>query len=219
MAKCASCSAPLVANTQICRYCGVRNDIDLQGKHNYVVIEKTSERWCPQCQIPLQTISLALSQPLVIDRCEGCFGLFFDLGEIETLLENATAPVRAINLDLIDNINQERFRSNQPFKYLKCPVCEDMMNRSAFGHKSGVIVDRCNSHGIWLDGGEISHLLEWKQAGGQLRDEQTRLEKQHPNARGNARADIEKLLAQNQNKDRDWSPIGDIAEVIFSLLN
>jgi Zn-finger nucleic acid-binding protein len=120
---------------------------------------------------------------------------------------------------LIDNINQERFSGNQSFKYLKCPVCEEMMNRSAFGHKSGVIVDRCNNHGIWLDGGEISHLLEWKQAGGQLRDEQKRLEGQAPYQRGEAKGDIEKLLAQNQKNVRDWSSIGDIAEVILNLLN
>ena len=42
------------------------------------------------------------------------------------------------------------------------------MNRVNFGHRSGVVVDRCKAHGIWLDNGEITHLMEWKKAGGQL---------------------------------------------------
>ena len=42
------------------------------------------------------------------------------------------------------------------------------MNRKNFGHSSGVIIDQCNKHGIWLDSGEITHLLEWKKAGGEL---------------------------------------------------
>ena len=28
-------------------------------------------------------------------------------------------------------------------------------------------------HGIWLDNGELTHLMEWKKAGGQLLHEQT----------------------------------------------
>jgi Zn-finger nucleic acid-binding protein len=42
------------------------------------------------------------------------------------------------------------------------------MNRVNFGYRSGVVVDQCRKHGIWLDSGEITHLMEWKKAGGQL---------------------------------------------------
>jgi len=37
-----------------------------------------------------------------------------------------------------------------------------------FAYRSGVVVDHCKDHGIWLDSGEITHLMEWKKAGGQL---------------------------------------------------
>lgn len=33
---------------------------------------------------------------------------------------------------------------------------------------SGVIIDRCKEHGVWLDGGELGHLFEWMKAGGKL---------------------------------------------------
>lgn len=217
MPNCNSCSAPLPANSQCCRYCGVRNDIDIQGRHDYHLVQKTSERWCPQCRVPLHSIALPMKKPLVIERCEHCFGLFFDPGEIEIMLENATAPATSINVKLLDNINQDRYRSGQAFKYLKCPVCDVMMNRVAFGHRSGVVVDRCHNHGIWLDGGEISHLLEWKRAGGQLWDEQKRLEAQTKPRRSDAKTDISRVLEQNQRSDSDWSALGHVAEILFSL--
>jgi Zn-finger nucleic acid-binding protein len=40
------------------------------------------------------------------------------------------------------------------------------MSRVNFGYRSGVVIDRCTNHGIWLDSGEITHLMEWKKAGG-----------------------------------------------------
>ncbi|SMG65017.1 conserved hypothetical protein, partial [methanotrophic bacterial endosymbiont of Bathymodiolus sp.] len=42
------------------------------------------------------------------------------------------------------------------------------MRRINFAQKSGVIVDSCRLHGFWLDSGEVTHLQEWKKAGGQL---------------------------------------------------
>jgi Zn-finger nucleic acid-binding protein len=47
-------------------------------------------------------------------------------------------------------------------------------------------VDQCIIHGIWLDSGELTHLLEWKKAGGQL------LHQQHAEA-------LEKQQQQKQN--------------------
>jgi Zn-finger nucleic acid-binding protein len=142
--------------------------VDLQNKQQYTVQTQQSERICPVCHVPLQTIDLKINGHLYIERCETCFGLFFDPGEIETLLENSVSGVFSINRELIENINQERYPTGQKVKYLRCPVCQVLMNRVNFGYRSGVVVDQCRAHGVWLDSGEITHLMEWKKAGGQL---------------------------------------------------
>jgi Zn-finger nucleic acid-binding protein len=170
MAKCSSCSAPLAANTNKCLYCGTRNDVDLKDKHHYAIINKGTSLICPQCSIPLQTIDLKLDGSFLIERCATCFGLFFGTGKIEVLLEKSVNPVFDVNLQQLDQINQDRFPTENEIKYVKCPVCQSFMNRNAFGYRSGVVVDRCKIHGIWLDSGEITHLLEWKKAGGQILD-------------------------------------------------
>jgi Zn-finger nucleic acid-binding protein len=54
--------------------------------------------------------------------------------------------------------------------YVKCPVCAKMMNRINFGARSGVVIDRCREHGVWLEAGELRQLSEWMKAGGRLLD-------------------------------------------------
>jgi Zn-finger nucleic acid-binding protein len=167
MAKCSHCSAPLPANTLYCKYCGTRNDIDLRTVP-FTAEKPAAERICPNCDTALQTVTIKLAEPLAIERCNTCRGLFFDPGEVEYLLENSVSNVFDINAELIDNINNDRYAKNQPIRYVKCPVCRVLMNRVNFGQRSGVVADRCISHGIWLDSGELMHLMEWKKAGGQL---------------------------------------------------
>ena len=168
MTRCNSCSAPLPANINRCTYCNVRNDVDLHGKHNYSIKTRQSDRTCPHCDKPLQTVKLDLNDPFYIERCKICFGLFFDPGEIETLLKSSVSNVFDINLKLIKSINKDRYKKNRQVKYVKCPVCRILMNRVNFGRRSGVVIDQCKKHGVWVDSGEITHLMEWKKAGGEL---------------------------------------------------
>jgi len=168
MARCKSCSAPLPANTNICSYCMVRNDVDLHSKYDFSVTESSSGRICPDCDINLTTIELNAGEALYIERCDQCFGLFFDTGELELFLQNTVTSVFEINREQLHNINQERYQFDQKVSYKKCPECRDFMQRKNYGHKSGIVIDRCPKHGLWLDNGEITHLMEWRKAGGQL---------------------------------------------------
>jgi Zn-finger nucleic acid-binding protein len=150
-----------------CTYCGSRNDTDLAGVHYYTTHELESERTCPRCSIRLRTIDLNINGRFLIERCDECLGLFFDPNELEALLKATVANVFAINRSQLDNINATK-TSEFGVSYIKCPVCNTIMNRVNFGVKSGVIVDRCREHGVWLDGGELRHLFEWMKAGGKL---------------------------------------------------
>jgi Zn-finger nucleic acid-binding protein len=40
-------------------------------------------------------------------------------------------------------------------------VCGELMVRRNFGETSGVVVDVCSPHGVWLDRGELGQLLEF----------------------------------------------------------
>jgi len=168
MPQCSSCSAPLPADTCKCGYCGTRNDMDFAAVNRFT-FDRPSRRQCPDCDIALQTVRLDTGGGVFsIERCQQCFGLFFDVGEVQAFLEASVSPAFAINLKEIANINDERVRVNQPIRYKKCPQCGVLMNRVNFAAMSGVVVDQCKEHGMWLDNGELIHLMEWKKAGGQL---------------------------------------------------
>jgi Zn-finger nucleic acid-binding protein len=182
MARCSSCNAPLSDGSLLCNYCGSRNDIDLKGINYYTTHENDSPRICPRCSVKLKTIDLKLNGTFLIERCDQCLGLFFDPGELEALLEATVTNVFLIDKAGLESINAHRQPDQYPVAYIKCPVCSQFMNRVNFGAKSGVVVDRCKSHGVWLDGGELRHLFEWMKMGGKLLDqerrEQTKIEEQ-----------------------------------------
>ncbi len=176
MAKCINCAAPLPPNSILCDYCGSRNDTDLMGVHTYTTHELESGRTCPGCSITLQTIDLKINGKFFIERCDQCMGLFFDPGELEALLDASVKHVYTINFKKLDNINKNMTPAQKKISYIKCPVCSKTMNRINFGSRSGVVVDCCKDHGIWLEGGELRHLFEWKKAGGTLLHEQRHVE-------------------------------------------
>ena len=172
MANCSNCSAPLPSNSMQFDYCGSRNDIDLKGVHYYTTHEAESERICPRCGIRLETIDLKIEGRFLIERCEQCLGLFFDPGELEAVLQATVSNVFNVNRGQLDNINATMRAHEYGATYIKCPVCTKLMNHVNFGTKSGVIVDRCKEHGVWLDGGELRHLFEWMKMGGKILDQE-----------------------------------------------
>jgi Zn-finger nucleic acid-binding protein len=131
-----------------------------------------SERICPRCGIGLETIDLKIDGKFLIERCEQCLGLFFDPAELEAVMQATVSNVFTVNMSQLDSINATMRANDYGVVYIKCPVCAKLMNRVNFGAKSGVIVDRCKEHGVWLDGGELRRLFEWMKAGGKLLDQE-----------------------------------------------
>ncbi|MBN1130733.1 MAG: zf-TFIIB domain-containing protein [Chitinispirillaceae bacterium] len=168
MPHCKSCAAPLPAYTSICEYCGAKNDVDLRGVSEFTVSQESSDRFCPMCNRSMETISLKGIKEFTIERCPSCLGFFFDPEELNAVLDKSVNQVYSIDMNKIQAMNQMKNRpARRSRAYIKCPVCGDLMNRINFGARSGVVVDQCK-HGIWLDGGALRKLLEWRKAGGRL---------------------------------------------------
>ncbi|MBD3243468.1 MAG: hypothetical protein GF331_22955 [Chitinivibrionales bacterium] len=208
MPNCKNCSAPLPANTLVCAYCGTRNDIDLRGIHQYTVEKPQSERICPRCDEPLRTIDLQIDEAFLIEQCEKCVGMFFDPGEVEALLEKSVSNVYVIDYSRIGQINKQKRHDEYPVGYVKCPVCRKFMNRVNFGHRSGVIVDRCRDHGVWLDGGELRHLMEWTKAGGQLLHQQAQRRNKEANERRRQRLERERQARVKRDRAHGYGGHG-----------
>ncbi|HNX96283.1 MAG TPA: zf-TFIIB domain-containing protein [Candidatus Aminicenantes bacterium] len=176
MATCTHCGAALPPASVTCAFCGSRNDVDLRAIHPFTVTTPVSPRHCPRCRGPLQTLDLKIDGRFLIERCPGCLGLFFDPNELDALLDASLAHVAEIDFTRLQNLTEVKRKDEYPLGYIPCPVCGGLMNRINYGTRSGVIVDRCRDHGVWLDGGELRRILEWAKAGGQIHHERSQLE-------------------------------------------
>jgi len=176
MSNCRNCGAPMPKDTLICPYCKTRHDVDLKGVHHYTLVEPESPRICPRCNKPLQTIDLKIDGTFLVERCDQCMGMFFDPNELETLLEKSVSNVYEIDYNRLKELRHLKRHRDYSVTYIKCPVCSKLMNRINYGSQSGVIIDKCRHHGIWLDGGELRQILDWTKAGGQIHHEKKQIE-------------------------------------------
>ena len=170
MAKCENCGASLEGLEINCPYCGTRNRLKLDEISSYTTVEPLSERNCPECSKPMATIDVGDGGHFYIEHCNDCGGLFFDSGELQELLDSKIKETNILNYSALNSLLVDNPTYNDVVIYRKCPVCSDLMTRENFGAKSGVIIDHCHNHGIWLNSGELNRLLEWKKAGGEIHD-------------------------------------------------
>ena len=172
--KCSSCGGNLRGTEPHCRFCGSREEVDLKtvNRRDLGVAENMS---CPRCEGALHIERLQAGADAEVrfdvEHCLACSGIFFNPGELETFLHNEV--VSTIWLDHERMASMRQTESDplgrlgvRPRHYLPCPVCLEIMNSQNFGRRSGVLIDLCRFHGVWLDGGELRKISEWWQSGG-----------------------------------------------------
>ena len=171
--RCTACGAALPATSLICSFCGTRNAVDLRSLSASTDRAPDAPRPCPECGTNMESVNVGNRKRFFIEQCVRCHGLFFDLNELQALLDDAVAPTFEVNFPLLFSLQNESPVPRRKVTYVPCPDCGKLMNRFGFGQRSGVVVDRCRDHGVWLEGGELHRLMEWKKAGGQVLDQQS----------------------------------------------
>ncbi len=165
--RCKFCSAPLPKKGLICSYCNQRNPLNLNVLSKIEIEDKNSKLNCPVCKSLFDNINIGLKKRVIVQRCNECDGVFISEDTLEQLIYKQTIDKNMIDITVLRFVqNNPRQQKETVISYRKCPVCEKTMQRFNYRTVSGVIVDRCLRHGVWLDGGELKQLFEWKKAGG-----------------------------------------------------
>jgi Zn-finger nucleic acid-binding protein len=102
--------------------------------------------------------------------------MFFNPDELQSLLDEKTNPLVWLDTVHIQQIADD-FGHKHEVVYRKCPMCNERMSHINFAGHSGVILDRCGEHGVWIEGGELRRLTEWWRAGGKLIFQQNEADK------------------------------------------
>ena len=99
-----------------------------------------------------------------IDVCPSCNGIWFDVGELETLIENSPVPV---GLSQEFDVLQKTIQSTPELGTLRnCPHCNLVMGKKNYKRFSGVIIDVCRFHGLFLDAQELEKIQLFIATGG-----------------------------------------------------
>lgn len=138
---CSHCLRSYNRDLPACPFCGGENP---RGKPVPEVLH------CPRCRKELERREFRQEE---LDVCPKCAGFWLDTDEFHNL-----SSERDVYTD--DSIPR-RFRK-APVRakdaYLPCPVCGDLMTRKNFKTISGVLIDLCRHHGVWLDAGELDQI-------------------------------------------------------------
>lgn len=173
--KCNDCGGRLEAQMTFCPFCGVRQDVNLrQIRFRDLGVDESLP--CPSCATPLDVIEFETEPAIRIERCTTCYGTFFNPGELEALLDAQTNPLVWLDPAQLNQIAED-FGHQHEVVYKRCPMCAERMSHLNFGGRSGVILDRCGTHGVWLEGSELRRLTEWWRAGGKLIYQQNEAER------------------------------------------
>lgn len=166
---CPCCGAPL-AEPGTCRYC--RSGTLWEGEASE---SRPSALRCPRCadnaalaeglaegDAPRPSLGPELVElrhgPAVVRACLVCQGGWFDVGKLDAVLAHArelrSPPEGALG----------PLAGAEPVRYLRCPRCAWIMARVNYARASGIILDQCPTHGVWVDGGELLRLKAWVRA-------------------------------------------------------
>lgn len=200
--RCATCFALSPRDAERCVRCGALLPAD---------VLKPGSGSCPDCRQPLVS---RLAGVVGFSECARCGALFFGREAFDAVAKDAATRERARALD---QVPPGAAAAEPGFHYRPCPVCRKLMNRSNYGGGSGVIVDVCGPHGVFLDRGELTKIVDFIERGGWERvkkREQQRMEEEISALESRKRAASEQGPPAAQ---LPWAGPGFLAEILASL--
>ena len=194
--RCGSCGAGVASDAARCDYCRaeiVRDDQQLSLLCPECMARNCEEsRFCTACgigfdpqpfegdghEIPCPDCGGLMPARAVgetpVNECPGCNGVWVQGDRFEQLVARAVDAVRKAELSDLPGRAPRRAGANpaaQAVRYRKCPVCEAFMQRRNYRKCSGIILDRCKSHGTWLDPDELEQIAGFILENGGVRPE------------------------------------------------
>ena len=186
MIHCAACGASREEGSRACSFCGgdfTIHQLDLNTVCPGCLARVSDQaRYCHHCATPLSVQAIAGDEqpffcPACEDRqlasrhlesistpaleCQVCAGLWIGLEAFHDLL---TSEARGNQGESVSH-RRPSVPPSEAKRYRGCPICRQLMLPRQVG-KSGIVVDICGQHGIWLDCDELSHLIAWMRGGG-----------------------------------------------------
>jgi Zn-finger nucleic acid-binding protein len=153
---CPECHGRNCETSRFCTACGIAfspEPVKIDGH----------ELPCPACGGLMPPRSIG---GIGINECGLCNGIWAPENRFELLVNRAIeAQRRGESVHATPRVKRGNPAAQQ-VAYRKCPECEAFMQRRNFRKTSGVIIDRCGNHGVWLDADELEQITGFVLSGG-----------------------------------------------------
>jgi Zn-finger nucleic acid-binding protein len=157
--KCEHCQKDINVKYMVCPICGGHQHED----------HRTTQPLCPRCNTQL---CAHISNGEEYDICPECGGMWLDKKEFH----RATREF-SVYKETDGSKEYVKTSDKNPIEYISCVRCGKLMNRKNFKRISGIIIDECSRHGVWLDAGELEKIRLFIANGGLERAQDREIEK------------------------------------------
>jgi Zn-finger nucleic acid-binding protein len=86
---------------------------------------------------------------VTVDRCTGCHGIWFDMGEAEALREKWMS-------EYVDSGDPEVGKQHNKIRDIDCPRCGKKMQELSDPVQKHIQYEACDEHGMYFDAGEFT---------------------------------------------------------------
>lgn len=153
---CPNCLGLMFFGSKFCGHCGAE-------AVSADVTDPVENGKCPRCAVLLKDLQI---DKISLRECDRCDGVWSDAETFEKICLDHDERSAALTYF---GSREQATQSKDPIRYVPCPQCKQLMNRSNFAHSSGVVVDLCKEHGVWFDAGELPKIVEFIEKGGLAR--------------------------------------------------
>lgn len=111
---------------------------------------------CPHCATALGT---GRHEGVTIHGCSSCSGRFVGFAELKQIISDASRPrPETERAAAAEQAGTAATRPDSGSPVVACPECATTMRRYVYQYDTGVWIDACDAHGVWLDAGELERL-------------------------------------------------------------
>lgn len=240
--RCGACGALTRPRAERCEYCdaAIRRDdrnLSLICPECYARNAEDS-RYCTACGVTFRPeqvrvdghelpcpVCAALMPPrqvagIGINECAECNGLWVPENDFDLLVSRAVEVRRNASPEVLATLAPRVTGANpasQAVRYRKCPECDAFMHRRNFRKASGVIIDRCSTHGTWLDADELERIAGFVLSGRRPSAVLTEVPRGPTPGVSRALPGIGRRFGES-SLQRDGGIMGSLVDALFGLL-
>lgn len=151
---CPGCFTRIEDDSKHCRSCA----LEIKPQH---LAPLPADRDCPRCAGKLRVRSLG---SVNVTECASCLGFWLTPEAFQGVTDTAKRGGGETEQLVTGNQEQAREQAPDEMRYIPCLKCGQLMQRRQYTENkrmSGVIIDMCRGHGVWLDHSEIESILDF----------------------------------------------------------